>query len=362
MWRSCAPRSPSASPRRGRGCCGPRRGRSRSRRRGRGRAQPARAGADRLGARGRSASSKPSRSSSRSRAGPLLVTPGGRLGRPSRRLEAAARPLPGGVVVAVRPLRRRRATRTSWPRSTRTGDLRWSLSRPRVRYPRWGGTRVGHADRLPGADRRAHAFVIGDGDPRPAARAGRCLRGRRAALASRGPAARVVVRDGRAASSSPGRWPRGPVLGGDGRPRRFDARRGAASVRRRSRVRSARRGGVRGRAGAGGRPTSRWSPGSGATTVVALHPRVGRRALGAVSVGSRASSGRPPSRGSRGGAARGSRGSLGSAPCSRRRRRPGRPHRSGRCSAGGPVLGPLLPVRLVGHLNGRDGPPAGQEG
>ena len=73
----------------------------------------------------------------------------GRLGRRRGRLEAAARQLPRGVLVAVRALRRRGAARTSSPRSTPDGDLRWSLARPNVRFPRWGGTRDRHADRLP---------------------------------------------------------------------------------------------------------------------------------------------------------------------------------------------------------------------
>ena len=66
----------------------------------------------------------------------------GRLGRRRGRLEAAAR-----NATAKRPGPRSAASSwrrggTSSSRSTPDGDVRWSLARPDVRFPRWGGTKT----------------------------------------------------------------------------------------------------------------------------------------------------------------------------------------------------------------------------
>ena len=160
MGASCARRTPSGSPCRARfACSAPALAAARRRRASPPRAlsPPGRAlvgevreaiGVER-GARRRSSACPPTgrACSSTSEAGPWVVR--------RRRLEAAARAAGarrpgrpyGRFVVAV--------AADELAALEPDGDVRWKLARPAVRLPRWGGTRRGHAHRLPQRPRAA---------------------------------------------------------------------------------------------------------------------------------------------------------------------------------------------------------------
>ena len=125
------------------------------------------------------------------------------VGRRRGRLEAAARRLAAGVVVAARALRRRGDARTSSRRSSRAPATCTGRSRGReIAFPRWGGSRVD--TRVAYLTRGRLHVVAGDGTRRR--RVAR-RRARRSGVAARRPARslRSSRRGGACGCRAPGR-------------------------------------------------------------------------------------------------------------------------------------------------------------
>ena len=251
------------------------------------------------------------------------------------RLEAAARRLPRGVLVAVRPLRRR-ARRNELVALEPDGDVRWTLARPDVRFPRWGGTQTD--TRIAYLSRGRLRVVAGDGkgdrlldEPQPHGRpcGARSTTTRSCMPAATGPC-RVVERRH------------------EGRPRPRCTRDAPHLPAHRRRDRPARGevGALRRREGA--RPTAAGSQSAGPMRTSSSSSARAAGTRSERSRTSRSSSAREPSRASRDGAAGADRAPVDSSHVLARGRQGDGARGAARGRAG---AAPLLPLRLVADLN-----------